>query len=450
MAQVLPSNTFTTAKFIVSATASDGTHTTIGAALTSAASGDTIFIRPGTYTENLTLKNGVSLVGYNRGGGSGAGTTIIGKMIDNGGNVITTLSNFTLQTNSDFIIQLTGSTSTVALNGCKINCTNNTGITVATGTGVSADLCTGDLGTTGIGFSTGAGSVQFNYCSLTNSGASITNTTTSGGLTFTHSFIASPIGTTGSGTINLVYTSVNTAAQNNAALTTAGTGSATCWYSLFRSGSASAVSSGTGTTISLYECDVESSNTNAVTGIGTLNIGGITFSGSSSLINTTTQTGAYTVLGAYKAPFQPAFYAFLASNATNATGDGTTYQLGTSALTKKFDQGTNFNTNGTFTAPVAGIYYFFVNGNVGNIGAAHTEMNLSIVASGVTYNGTGGNATVCKGVAFGDYSQSMSIVVSMAANDTAVANIIVTGSTKTITILGSTSPNNWFMGYKLA
>lgn len=33
-----------------------GDFTTIGAAITAASSGQTIFIRPGTYTENPTLK----------------------------------------------------------------------------------------------------------------------------------------------------------------------------------------------------------------------------------------------------------------------------------------------------------------------------------------------------------------------------------------------------------
>ena len=57
-------NKFGVAKWIVDSTASLGTHTTIAAALTSASSGDTIFIRPGTFTENLTLKAGVDLCAF--------------------------------------------------------------------------------------------------------------------------------------------------------------------------------------------------------------------------------------------------------------------------------------------------------------------------------------------------------------------------------------------------
>lgn len=54
---------------------------------------------------------------------------------------------------------------------------------------------------------------------------------------------------------------------------------------------------------------------------------------------------------------QPAFLYILGSSVTNATGNGANFTLGTStALTKVFDQGNNFSTGGTFTAPTAGIY----------------------------------------------------------------------------------------------
>lgn len=63
-------------------------------------------------------------------------------------------------------------------------------------------------------------------------------------------------------------------------------------------------------------------------------------------------------------PLQSAFLAYLASDDNNVTGAGTIYTLGTNvALTEVFDQGGDFNTNGTFTAPVTGRYNlgFFCN-----------------------------------------------------------------------------------------
>jgi len=50
---------------------------------------------------------------------------------------------------------------------------------------------------------------------------------------------------------------------------------------------------------------------------------------------------------------QPAFFAFLATSDTNATGNNTEFQIGSgNALTETFDQNSDFNTNGTFTCPV--------------------------------------------------------------------------------------------------
>src|SRR3954466_5475246 len=71
-------NNFSTSKWIVNPTAGLGTHTTIAAALTSASSGDTIDITPGTYTENFSLKAGVNITATGADGlttNLGSGTT---------------------------------------------------------------------------------------------------------------------------------------------------------------------------------------------------------------------------------------------------------------------------------------------------------------------------------------------------------------------------------------
>ena len=58
-------------------------------------------------------------------------------------------------------------------------------------------------------------------------------------------------------------------------------------------------------------------------------------------------------------PLQACFFAILATNDVDVTGNGAAYTLGTNvAWTEIFDQGNNFNTNGTFTAPATGRYHF--------------------------------------------------------------------------------------------
>lgn len=62
--QVVPTSAFRYSKWIVAPTLAEGTHTSIQAAINDATSGDEIFIRNGTFTENITLKAGVDLTAW--------------------------------------------------------------------------------------------------------------------------------------------------------------------------------------------------------------------------------------------------------------------------------------------------------------------------------------------------------------------------------------------------
>jgi len=292
----LSTNNYGPAKFIVDASAANGTHTTIAAALTSASSGDTIFIRPGTYTENLTLKAGVNLTAY----GSDSSLNQTGKVIISGKATFTaagtvTISGIQLQTNSDFLLAVTGSAASIVnLVNCNLNCTNNTGISFTTSSGSAAialNRCTGDLGTTGIGLfaSSSAGALSLSYSLFTNTGASSTaNTISAGTFNLSWSSLKNPVTSSSTGAIAFTYASVDSSAQNVTAVTCGGSGNGAVTGSQFLSGSASAIS--ISQTMSLSGSVISSSNTNAITGAGTINYGGLIFTGTSSNINTTTQT----------------------------------------------------------------------------------------------------------------------------------------------------------------
>lgn len=207
-------NNYNTTKWLVNPIAGLGTHTTIATALTSASSGDNIFIMPGTYTENPTLKAGVNLVAYPSDG-------LDSQVIINGKCSATftgtcDITGIQLKTNSDFALSITGANATVVnLFNCYINCLNTTGIDNS-GTGASIIQmfqCLGNIGTTGIALfahsNTNAGS-QFvmQGCEISNLGASTTANTFSGGvLDFFSNFIANP--TTTSGTTALFYSTNN-------------------------------------------------------------------------------------------------------------------------------------------------------------------------------------------------------------------------------------------------
>lgn len=303
--QILSTNTFTTAKWIVSATASDGTHTTIASALTSASSGDTIFIRPGTYTENITLKAGVDLTAFP----CDSSLTSVSNVIIAGTCTMTTAGTVTitgiqLQTNSAALLAVTGSAASIVnLNGCYLNCTNTTGITFSaanTGSSITLFRCSGNIGTTGISLATvtSTGVLTLSYCFITNSGASTTATTTSTTTIALYYCAVNLVFTTSStGGLNLVNSFIDSSAVNTTAMTAAGTGTIGGNWSFFSCGSASCISIGTGCTGNFQSCLFNSSNTNVLTGAGSINFAGNLFPGSSQGDNVTTHGTVGTLVG---------------------------------------------------------------------------------------------------------------------------------------------------------
>lgn len=475
-----------TAKWIVNPTPNaGGNQTTISAAITAASSGDTIFITPGTYTENLTLKAGVDLTAF----GCDSSLNGTGHVIINGTSTLTTagsvtISGIQLQTNGAAFLAVTGSAASVVnLNNCYLNCTNASGITYSsssTSSGIYIKDCNGNLGTTGIAFitATGAGTavsssegVLIEDCKFTNSGGSTTaNTTSACVVRLQRSQFENPFTTSSTGAVSVKHSVIYCGGINTTAITTSGTATNTSFFSTIFGGTQPAISIGSGTTMILCQNDINSSNTNAITGAGTLQYAGNTFD-SSSNINVTTQTliaegpsrlisssnsgntntltvsnssntatssanilssvagstaadpthqasvtgvttwtwgidnsvttptadpfviaqgtalGTNNVMsvatsGEINYPLQPSFYAYQPSQASNVTGDGTTYTLGSTVdLTEVFDQNGDFDPRtGILTAPVTGKYQ--LNGRASIVGGtAITSYSNSIVTS---------------------------------------------------------------------
>lgn len=289
-------NRWATSNFIVAPTIAEGaSYTTIASALSAASSGNTIFIKPGTYTEDLTLKAGVNLVAFN-GDQSTPNVTIVGKATATFAGTCS-ISNIRLQTNSDFCLVVSGASNTIViLDDCHLNCTNNTGISY-TSSGASSAIslrnCVTDLTTTGIALyaSSGAGAIGFVKCSMNNSGSSLTNSTASSGIiSLQHTSSSISYAVSGTGVFNASFTIINQSPFNNTAITTSGTSSGTITNGFISSGTASAISIGAGTSLGVTDCTIVSSNTNPITGAGTITMGGLTFGGTSSNVNVTTQS----------------------------------------------------------------------------------------------------------------------------------------------------------------
>ena len=278
----LSTNNYGPAKFIVSANAYEGTHTTIAAALTSASSGDTIFIRPGTYTENPTLKAGVNLCAYICDGFT-PNVTIIGKCSGSYSGTVS-ISGIRLQTNSDNVISLTGANATVLnLINCNINATNNDAIS-STGSNSAATIilynCTGDLGTTGIKLhAVTNGNLEYRTSYFTNSGNSTTASTFSGvNLAMRYCAFLMPFSCSGSTAVaGLWSTNIDTTALGVTAFAynSTVTGSQSLRNVDLISGTATPLTIGSGASISVANITLSSSNSVAISGAGTLIEAGI-------------------------------------------------------------------------------------------------------------------------------------------------------------------------------
>ena len=275
-ATVTVTNTWpTVAKWVVDPVSGVGTSTTIASAIASAVSGETIFVRPGTYTENLTLKAGVNIVAF-EGDAFLPNVTIVGKCtFTSAGSV--SISNIRLQTNSDFLLAVTGSAaSNVVLSNCYLNITNNTAISFTSSSSSSQIQllsCYGNIATTGITLfvSSAAGNIICNYCQIGNSGNSSTASTISSGVFATqYSSLVNPFSTSATGTIFIDRSNVNCEPTNTTAITANGATNHVMSLSELSSGTASCISIGAAAAVTANLCQIGSTNAHAITGAGTL------------------------------------------------------------------------------------------------------------------------------------------------------------------------------------
>lgn len=294
---ITPISAYGIAKFIVSTTAGQGNYTTLAGAMAAASSGDTIFLRS-SVTENVTITPGVNIASWY--GSSLNSPTITGKLSMTGAGT-SFISGVTLATNSDFAIAVTGSAASILnINNCYINCSNNTGISYTSSSGsseVNVTRCYGNIGTTGISLfsASGSGTISFEYCRVKNSGAATTASTASAGtLNVKHCLFDFPITTSSTAAISSLFNNFSTDATNTTAFTAGGSGAQVSQFDRFTSGSASAIS--ISQTLTLSHATVDSSNTNVLTGSGTVKYSFITFSGSSAGHNVTTETAQSTLI----------------------------------------------------------------------------------------------------------------------------------------------------------
>jgi hypothetical protein len=156
-------------------------------------------------------------------------------------------------------------------------------------------------------------------------------------------------------------------------------------------------------------------------------VGGTSFTGSQAQTQTRTQTSA--------------FLANKSVTDASVTGDGTVATV--KFDTKIFDIGGNFAAD-TFTAPLTGRYQFSGAVNIDQIGANHNAISVILVTSKRSYYG---NLLNLPGNV-GNIVLPFSVLADMDAGDTAVIQVSVGGSTKTVDVAGDKSPvSTYFSGH---
>jgi hypothetical protein len=151
-------------------------------------------------------------------------------------------------------------------------------------------------------------------------------------------------------------------------------------------------------------------------------------------------------------PLQPAFLAFLGTTDSAVTGDSTVFTLGSgNALTEVFDQGGDFVTTGTFTAPVTGRFFLNFNINVANgSGNSTTTQWIEIVTSNRSYLQSWPTRDQVTGF-FGVNARNtfcLNQLVDMDAGDTATFTFTCAGAaSKVSSVIGAANGNTSVSGY---
>lgn len=270
-----------------------GTFQTIAAAITAASAGQTIFIREGTYTENLTLKDGVNLVGFGPDNSSvGNIVLIVGNMTASAVTCSLKNLNFKNVSGSAILTHSSASGTYVYFNECSFLVTGAAGSVGfnLTGSGGIVDLFSCSAYYDHPLFTiTSTDSLNFhNFTDI--GGVQGAVSTSSGVLRIYNSLFFNGITTSGTGVFE---------AYNSTFGQFGGTGptytfgnihvSNQCCNCNFLNTINNPVTISAGVTMPMINCTISTSNTNAIAGAGQVNYAGLSFSGASSLISTTTQ-----------------------------------------------------------------------------------------------------------------------------------------------------------------
>jgi len=362
---------FSSATWVVSPTPGQGTDTTITTALTRASSGQTIFIMPGTYTENITLKAGVNLTAFQCDSSlNGTGNVIISGTCTMTTAGTVTISGIQLQTNNALAVDITGSAASIInLKNCYINSLNFTALRQSSSSAssvINLYNCNGNLATTGIKLygNPGAGNINFFYCVFYNSGLSTTANTCSGSGFVNHFYSSfdNVFSFSSSSTIIFQDCNIYTVGLAVSSIVLSGTSTVFIQFCSIISDAYACLTVGSGCIANIYLSKLYSTATAAITGAGTCNSVGIVYQPGSSFLNNVTTQNAGTIQGIISGNAVNAGFLGEQISAVNNTG---------------IAPATTVSANITSISLTAGIWDISANGNF-QFSLLNTAYTLSI------------------------------------------------------------------------
>lgn len=449
------------AKYIVGpgGIADGANYTTITAAL-SASAGDiaaTIVLQPGGYLESFTLSPGRTITGLG-GDQSNPNVVINGKItVNQVGRV--SISNVSLESQGDYFLEITGTDPCVVdLNDCFFSCIDHSGINNAcidTQARLNILDCEGDLLTTGICFleDSSTGQTRILNSNFLNTANSVEpNKKSEGRLNIFSSFFPCPwTFSSDDNTSGLFSTNFDCSVINTTAWALTGTSSISIVQCSLSSGTATALTIAANCIASVSNSSVNSTNTNVISGLGTLGFNGLSL-GSSKFISVTNQSvfaQSNTALVCREPPsypynIKPQDRVVLVDTIGSATivNLTATPTLGLRHTIKDQEgqAGTNAITVVGGSITIDGLTSYTINVNYGSIDLVYNGTEWSVIST--SYDGSiesiGGDTGVISG-------SSVSIFTNKAGNNCGASiEFVNSGSTSTLNVTDAL--NNIFFG----
>lgn len=238
-----------------------------------------VYVRPGTYTENLTLYDGINVIGT-----STTNCVIAGQHTPPTSGVIE-IKNLTLEGSTDIFNSAAAGTTNITLKNCITSCLNGYVYNLLNWTGILSFLNTTTLGLEeGIINNTG-GATLISYNSSLGYGSTNPSVCSGGLVNIIGSNITNPVTFGGAATFT-----ISMGSSINATLTTAGTAAGSVFETSFSTGATAAISHGSAGVLMLSNCSITSSNNPAIdgAGAGAITLSGLEFTDESNLAATLT------------------------------------------------------------------------------------------------------------------------------------------------------------------